>query len=369
MAKIKINVLSDADIRLLKSIVAQVKQEPQNTPGRTYAPPDPQQTPDVYIALIPVGGIAGRVGLAVSSAECQIYRLLSDTLTDAGFTRLVHNLSVDALSAGLPVLAERDKFGIWWAADIPDAADTEVVETGTGTGTGTSGETSDCLFDAAQLALIAGSGLGVDATGTCPQLKVQTTPPSCVGITFQEVDLRCETMTGTGTSELGSLNLYRRTITLNTQNGCLVQTAGAWEFVRSVACCDPTCEQDPSFWWCISEVTGTEGTISTSCCGNLLPEDLTVTITNGGACNGSYTATYNPSFTRWEYSGALGTCPGGGSPNITITCDTGTWNIVVGVGGQAPDSITCDPINLVVNSMDLSMPCGGDASATITITV
>ncbi len=52
-----------------------------------------------YILQTPGGGIAARSGTTVSSANCTVYSIISGTLTSAGFTLPVYNLSTTAVGA------------------------------------------------------------------------------------------------------------------------------------------------------------------------------------------------------------------------------------------------------------------------------
>ena len=51
-----------------------------------------------YILQTPGGGIAARSGSTVSSASCTVYSVISGSLTSAGFTLPVYNLSTTAVA-------------------------------------------------------------------------------------------------------------------------------------------------------------------------------------------------------------------------------------------------------------------------------
>ncbi len=264
---VKIIALTEQDAKVLREFLAAQRRK---KPAIRYArEPDEPPAPETYVALTPAGGIPAitlGVGTGTGSgpdqvayADCDIYRVVRlrsfKQLHAMGITRPVHSLSHEAVPGGIYVLITRDKGGTWWVSGTPADLSHE-VDPGTGTGTGT-GVDPDCEFTEAELEELAGPGLGVDFTEDCPTLKVQTTPPECLDLTIDETDLRCERETGTGTAATGgSLNLYRRRVTINNAGGCLTKTAGEWEFIRAVACCDPECEQEESqekFYWCIND--------------------------------------------------------------------------------------------------------------------
>jgi hypothetical protein len=134
--------LSAEFLRAIRGLLERTGQMSPVDAGRPLLlPGDDLTTPEVYVALTPGGGIPALAtdliyGLAGTgtgtgtgvgggntpgSADCQIYRVLNTEgvadLTDAGFTRTVHNLSTTAIAGGAWVLAVRDKWGIWWAID------------------------------------------------------------------------------------------------------------------------------------------------------------------------------------------------------------------------------------------------------------
>lgn len=58
-----------------------------------------------YILQTPGGGIAARSGSTVSSANCTVYNALGGTLTSAGFTLPVYNLSTTAVVGSVYIVA------------------------------------------------------------------------------------------------------------------------------------------------------------------------------------------------------------------------------------------------------------------------
>jgi hypothetical protein len=90
--------------------------------------------------------------------------------------------------------------------------------------------------------------------------------------------------------------------------------------------------------------------ISTACCANATPQNLTGTVSfapglaGDCACMPSEIAfTYNPATTRWE--GTVNTCGGGaceGVSTLYLECDGATWRYM----GDAPIVADCDPFFL-----------------------
>lgn len=75
--------------------------------GQSLNNPKPSQgvrTPCI-MALTPTGGIAARSGTTVSSANCTVYYNAAGTLTSAGFTVPIYNLSTTAVAQAVYVLA------------------------------------------------------------------------------------------------------------------------------------------------------------------------------------------------------------------------------------------------------------------------
>jgi hypothetical protein len=104
------------------------------------------------------------------------------------------------------------------------------------------------------------------------------------------------------------------------------------------------------------------------------------TLTGYGACNGTYTLTWDPNFPGWHTSVPVGTCPAGSSPwdaahapALFINCTNVSgpvWNIFVQDNFATSISATgtCSPLNIVFNGVDLSAcGCGGVGTVTITL--
>ncbi len=337
----KILSLSEEDAEVLRKIIRDIKQHPRPQ-SRYREEREIGQSPEVYVARTPAGGIAAITeapGTGTGDfdhagyAECNVYKVVSDGVLRElrqvdGLTRIVHNLSNDAVPGNSYVVIEKDKFGTWWVELVADN-------------------------------LVVGD----------------TTPPECPETTFKETDLRCETMTGTGTSQQGSLNLYRRDVIINVDGGCLTKSYGPWEFIRAVACCDPECEQEESqerFYWCIND--GAEpGTIATDCCVELIPATLTGTITNKtGTCTclPSSISLVTDMAGGWVWNNPEASCTG--SLDLVLDCPGGgpTWRMVSGGLMINPTNAnvgaTCDPLNIVFDCTVVGGQCAGAFRITIT---
>lgn len=119
--------LDPASIEALQKGLDDLRKMVVNPRGRTLLPESPLDAPEVYLALTPASGIPARSGASVSSAVCQVYRILSEVLTDAGFDRTVYNLSSSAQSGNNYIRIERDKFGTWTV--IEDATSASSLST------------------------------------------------------------------------------------------------------------------------------------------------------------------------------------------------------------------------------------------------
>lgn len=124
--------LTEADVMFLRQLKEEHTHRNVNTPNR-FAQPDPEfSTPEVYVALTPAGGIPALVpgtgtggsdiGATPGTADCYIYRndLTTGQLTYSGFTKPVYNLSGTAVPGNAFVIAERDKWGTWFAVDMSE---------------------------------------------------------------------------------------------------------------------------------------------------------------------------------------------------------------------------------------------------------
>lgn len=129
-----IRTLSDDDIRILREMVnAHRNRGVTETVSRSIRPvPDPQ-SPDVYIARAPEGGIPGidenTTGTGSpgwmddipGSASCEIYKLSPangiQTLKRLGWYKTVYNFG-PAITGSKLLIIVRDKFGTWVATNL-----------------------------------------------------------------------------------------------------------------------------------------------------------------------------------------------------------------------------------------------------------
>ncbi|MFA5056486.1 MAG: hypothetical protein WC485_00095 [Opitutaceae bacterium] len=109
--------LTEEDHRDLRRILAQWRARPQNRAASTSLSL-PGQTPDVYVAQAPSGGLPALSGTTPGQAECDIYKIVEvtgvPTLISAGIMRAIYNLSATAITSGW-FQVNRDKFGKWLA--------------------------------------------------------------------------------------------------------------------------------------------------------------------------------------------------------------------------------------------------------------
>lgn len=129
----KINILSDDDIAILKQVVEEKRR--RIVGGRAFGEKiwnlsEDQNTPEVYIALVPSSGIPGlnMIGSAPAEddepgeAECEIYQLVDDGVAtpqlkkmDMG-TKTVYNISTATIEGDSEwVLVVKTKTGKWVA--------------------------------------------------------------------------------------------------------------------------------------------------------------------------------------------------------------------------------------------------------------
>lgn len=136
--------VSKEDREIILELLRRERQRLRNPELRGLATPEPDDlAPEVYVALIPSGGIAGLSAGddSPASADCEVYRLAQSgavkVLRPVGFTRLVYNISANRLPGGEYRTIERDKFGDGWFVSCQGCVlDDEGTGTGTGTATG-----------------------------------------------------------------------------------------------------------------------------------------------------------------------------------------------------------------------------------------
>lgn len=155
-------VLTDEDLVKLKDTMSYVESLRRNKPIRNDDSFN-SLSPDVYVALVPFGGIDGITPVDIptgtgtggslgspSSVSCDIYQIIpgesvggstqfmpvSDTSLD------VYNISTQAIPGNSWVVVTRDKYGVWIATGAPSAVGALIVDhvhvvgvpaTGTGT--------------------------------------------------------------------------------------------------------------------------------------------------------------------------------------------------------------------------------------------
>ena len=117
--------LSERDKRILQEIIDEVRKNRVNTENRPKTPHTLGTTPEVYVALVPEGGIGAltdRAGIDMDEpnyAECNVYQINEDDgelIQVPELSRRVYNLSTAAIEADTWILAVRDKFGFWFAS-------------------------------------------------------------------------------------------------------------------------------------------------------------------------------------------------------------------------------------------------------------
>lgn len=123
-------LLSESDKRILSALIEREKRKPPRQVGEYNRLTDDALTPEVYLALTPVGGIPALVegpgtgSVSISDvpgyADCDIHAVEfspEPTMVDMGFTRQVLNLNTVVVPGDHWILVERDKFGKWYVAE------------------------------------------------------------------------------------------------------------------------------------------------------------------------------------------------------------------------------------------------------------
>ncbi len=82
---------------------------------------DDYMAPELYVALTPAEGIAGRVDTSVYSGNCLVYEVVDGQLTARGLELAVYNASTDAVPGGSIVAVNRDKWGRWLVQGSTDS--------------------------------------------------------------------------------------------------------------------------------------------------------------------------------------------------------------------------------------------------------
>lgn len=337
-----LHLLTDDDLLILREMVREHKQRLTHAPRHAPQTHEEGQSPENHVALVPSpGGLAGRVGTQLGSAECTIYRLSGPGATptlepSTAQSRRVYNLSASGIAGGSYVHIWRDKHYGWLTvgggSDIPD--------TDTGTGTGQAGF-----------------------------------PPSCEPVILYEVDLRCEgpvvgTGLGTGADYAYFLNLYRRPVLLDVDpiEGCLVRLPLVWQFERTVGCCDPLCVAPDTG-------TGTEVAGDPVCCEGREAANTVAFTLSGELLAGCGVSNTAGTLTRFAADVLLWTNGGGTVSNdgqvtsvLRLYCDENSWRLSgtiyrTGIGVNltfdVPLSESGTSLVNAVGSIPIGAPCSG----------
>lgn len=129
----KINLLSDDDVKILKEVIDEKRRNVQGGRGfgeKVWNPEEDQNTPEVYIALPPTDGIPGlnQVGTSPGEddepgyAECEIYQLIDNGIDTPQLKKMdladktVYNISTSTIPGSTEwVLVVKTKTGKWVA--------------------------------------------------------------------------------------------------------------------------------------------------------------------------------------------------------------------------------------------------------------
>ena len=128
MADQTITTFNPDTAREILAMLAEWKCGRQQNENRPHVPESVPQTPEVYLALAPSGGIpaAGGTGTAdvLSSADCDIYQIIRSNPTQLvkvnTLFKKVYNISSSDISGGSLITVVRDKFGTWVA--VPESS-------------------------------------------------------------------------------------------------------------------------------------------------------------------------------------------------------------------------------------------------------
>jgi len=130
-------LLSEDDIRVLKQVVNAWRDTIGNTQLRGQISDQSMQTPDVYVARTPSGGISAvteETGTAIEdhpgSADCDLYRIV-ETGGDVNLiplqttTRTVYNLGNSSIDGDEWILVQKDPFGYWFTSGVISGGSSE----------------------------------------------------------------------------------------------------------------------------------------------------------------------------------------------------------------------------------------------------
>lgn len=309
-----INVLSDADIALLKEHVNRLRNQRLNPPVRQPPIEVYSGNRDVLIASTPDGGIPAISGyLPGGGVECDVYQFVEgagNEIEYLGVTKVVYNLSTNAIPGNIWILIVKDKFGVWFTTGVPQ-------------------------------------------------------PVDCDDITFTESEAYCDDLLGTS----NAVWFRSRTITLSTVEGCLVKTAGAWEILD----CPPLGTATATST--VGTGTGVLGTGTAGCCGGhaVLGDILSVTLSNFINCSCLSSPALGIVNVSWLGSYWSGSAVFDGMKDfiIRLSCYGGVWSISwfvdeMGIttftGNSVATSESCTPLALTF-TLDVTGVCGTGTSA------
>lgn len=172
-------LLSEADLKVVKWVVSNLRHRFHNTLNRPAIPHESGTTPDVLLARSPSAGISALVAGSSfaedvpGKAECKVYRILEQgkygedtepTLSQVGVSsKLIYNMDAEPVPGDHWLLVSKLKSGQWVIDQVYGAGS---AETGTGTGTST--------------AVSAGTGTGTATSST--STGTGTSNNTCPGI-------------------------------------------------------------------------------------------------------------------------------------------------------------------------------------------
>lgn len=112
--------LTDEDHSILQELIRDRKGGRINAPNRQTPRLSDEgashQAPEVYIAIVPTGGLDGRTGTTPGSAQCNIHRIVAGALEEVpSFTETIYNISESAIGEDQYISVKRDKYGTWLA--------------------------------------------------------------------------------------------------------------------------------------------------------------------------------------------------------------------------------------------------------------
>lgn len=105
--------LSESDVQVLREVIDSTRKGRKNPHLRGKPEPETSQSPEVYVARTPAGGIPDMVGSTPGSAVCNMSRIIAGSLIQLQKTRKVYSLA--AVAGDTRVNVQRDKLGVWWA--------------------------------------------------------------------------------------------------------------------------------------------------------------------------------------------------------------------------------------------------------------